>query len=124
MLLYQDSDAARIRRPKNPRNVTSEDETPVSVDVGNNIIAIANSRISINCPVTGTPKPLITWRVNGFELVKRDGYIVLDNGTLVIEKAKAKDKGQYTCLATNIAGKDSVTTNVKVLSKLTSRYAR
>jgi hypothetical protein len=121
-LSYPDSEAAQIKRPTNPRNITSEDGNPVSVNVGNDVKAITNSKISINCPVSGTPKPVITWRKNGFELVESEGYSILENGTLVIEKAKVKDKGQYTCVAKNMAGKDSVATNIKVLSKYYPLY--
>jgi hemicentin len=86
--------------------------------IGDNITALTNTPISIDCPARGLPKPTITWRKDDQEMSSESGYLIHDNGTLVIEVASAGDKGRYTCVAKNIEGEDSKTSRVDVIGKI------
>jgi hemicentin len=85
--------------------------------IGDNVTALTNTPISIDCPASGIPKPKITWRRNGEELSSKDGYVVYDNGTLQIKMASLKDKGKYTCFVKNGNGEANESSTVDVVSK-------
>jgi hemicentin len=92
--------------------------------IGDNITALTNTPISIDCPASGIPKPTITWRKDDQELSSGNEYLIHDNGTLVIERASAEDKGRYKCIATNINGEKSATSTVNVVGKIFKHYIR
>ncbi|TMS36888.1 hypothetical protein L596_003952 [Steinernema carpocapsae] len=50
-----------------------------------------------HCEATGVPPPNISWTKNG--------RIVSQNATLIFEKIKSADQGEYVCLAVNSEGK-------------------
>ncbi|XP_023221211.1 hemicentin-1-like isoform X2 [Centruroides sculpturatus] len=59
------------------------------------------------CPVRGSPMPDIVWLHNGHMIISENNsdIRITENGTLFyIEKVEAKHGGQYTCIATNLAG--------------------
>ncbi|MEJ1270154.1 hypothetical protein NN561_000975 [Cricetulus griseus] len=64
-------------------------------------------RVDIPCNAHGSPPPSITWFKSG-RPVLIDGAQQPSNpdGTLSIEQAVVSDAGVYTCVATNIAGRD------------------
>ncbi|XP_052760298.1 basement membrane-specific heparan sulfate proteoglycan core protein-like isoform X2 [Mya arenaria] len=64
-------------------------------------------RVSLECIVTGTPLPTITWsRLDG----RLPADSILGDGILIIPSAKMDDAGTYRCEAVNEAG--SVSQNV------------
>jgi hypothetical protein len=89
-------------------------------DIPNNASVIENNQLKLACPAKGTPNPRIKWYhdgklITGNDLAKR----VLPDGSLLIENAEARDAGQYTCVADNVAGNTSNTVDVKVFRELT-----
>ncbi|VDD91211.1 unnamed protein product [Enterobius vermicularis] len=69
---------------------------------------------TIRCEVTGAPTPEIEWLKDGqkldypmFQSSNNVHYIHIRNATL-------EDAGNYTCTATNLAGKDSTSSNLKL----------
>jgi hypothetical protein len=83
--------------------------------ISDNITALTNTTISIDCPASGIPKPTITWRKDDQELSLGNGYLIHDNGTLVIKRASAGDRGRYSCSAGSTSGEDNSTSFVNVV---------
>ncbi|XP_076450567.1 uncharacterized protein LOC143286732 isoform X2 [Babylonia areolata] len=54
----------------------------------------------------GQPKPKVTWSKDGVDIYPGmdSNYLVLDDGTLIVESVRAEDVGEYTCEASNSAG--------------------
>uniref|UniRef100_A0A3P8ZED6 Neural cell adhesion molecule L1 n=1 Tax=Esox lucius TaxID=8010 RepID=A0A3P8ZED6_ESOLU len=69
------------------------------------IKVIENNRTFLDCPFFGSPLPELFKNGQGSGL---DGghYRVYINGTLEIKRALAEDQGTYTCVASNILGKE------------------
>ncbi|PVD21525.1 hypothetical protein C0Q70_17323 [Pomacea canaliculata] len=78
---------------------------PSKVTYDNKVII--NGTVSIHCPASGVPPPIILWYKDGEELnvSYSDVVSVEASGTeLVIRQAGVEDTGLYTCLAANPAG--------------------
>ncbi|XP_042343288.1 immunoglobulin superfamily member 10 [Plectropomus leopardus] len=84
---------------------------------------LSNSDAFLPCEAVGSPKPTITWKrlssttgntitVNG-RMGKSE---VLSNGTLLIQSANIKDRGQYLCLAENDHGSDKLLVTLSVVA--------
>lgn len=114
---YLEPEKPKITEPRKPTTKTPRDRSPVTMTIGDNVTALDNTSISIDCPTSGIPKPMITWTKDEEELSSGDSYVVHDNGTLWIKMASLKDKGRYTCLARNKNGVDNKTSVVDVVSK-------
>ncbi|MBN3312119.1 HMCN1 protein, partial [Atractosteus spatula] len=81
-----------------PPSVGGEDETTDTT-------VVVNSPLEMDCPVTGTPTPQITWLKNGQPVVQGNGVKIMSGGQkLVISRAQVSDTGRYQCVATNEAG--------------------
>jgi hemicentin len=115
---FADPQKPKISTPDKPTSIKPKDYRPVNAAVGDNVTALTNTPISIDCPASGIPKPTITWRKGDQELSSESGYLIHDNGTLVIEVASAGDRGRYTCVAKNIEGEDRKTSSVDVIGEI------
>ena len=100
--------------------IEAEDLSPVTLTIGDNVTALVNTSITIQCPTSGVPKPSVTWTKDGQELLSGGRYKVQDNGSLVISDASEEDNAQYTCTADSVTGKDSASSIVQVESKFSS----
>ncbi|KAK3082773.1 hypothetical protein FSP39_005075 [Pinctada imbricata] len=73
--------------------------------------------VTMEIKVTGTPRPDITWYMNG-KTIKPSKFFRMtyeDNlAKLVIDGAYPEDDGQYTCTATNSVGTDKCTCHLYV----------
>uniref|UniRef100_A0A7N4PZB3 Ig-like domain-containing protein n=1 Tax=Sarcophilus harrisii TaxID=9305 RepID=A0A7N4PZB3_SARHA len=87
------------------------DLKPVSVD-----LALGGSG-SFKCHVTGTAPIKITWAKDNREIRPGGNYkmtLVENTATLTVLKVAKGDAGQYTCYASNSAGKDSCSAQLGV----------
>ncbi|XP_074859788.1 immunoglobulin superfamily member 10 isoform X2 [Carettochelys insculpta] len=112
------------------RNKVGYIEKLIVLDVGQKPIILTHSRepiksisgqsLSLHCLSNGSPKPHIKWILpNGYVLDRPQitgKYMLLENGTLVIQEATIHDRGNYMCKAQNIAGESSVTVPVMTLA--------
>ncbi|NXY49116.1 VGFR4 factor, partial [Ceuthmochares aereus] len=72
-----------------------------------------SGKIILECKVSGTPEPRITWRKNGYPISAASG-ISMENNTLVIERVKKDDEGLYECRASNDMGQESTSAFIKI----------
>ncbi|XP_070685794.1 immunoglobulin superfamily member 10 [Pempheris klunzingeri] len=84
---------------------------------------LSNSDAFLPCEAVGNPPPAITWKrfspSTGSTLSikgKMGKFEVLSNGTLLIQNAIIKDRGQYLCLADNDHGSDKLLVTLSVVS--------
>ncbi|XP_064650190.1 hemicentin-1-like isoform X2 [Lineus longissimus] len=83
-----------------------------------NPFVIQNRSVYIDCPVTSIPQPSFLWSKNGQPLFDfpYPNLKLLNNGRQIhVVKAQVSDAGDYTCLATNVAGQLSRTFKLEVL---------
>ncbi|KAM7412990.1 hypothetical protein PAMA_020396 [Pampus argenteus] len=84
---------------------------------------LSNSDAFLPCEAVGNPQPAITWKrfssstgstntIKG----KMGKFEVLSNGTLSIQNANIKDRGQYLCLAENDHGSDKLVVTLSVVA--------
>ena len=100
-----------------PKTIEAQDRSPVTLTIGDNVTALANTSITIQCPTSGVPTPTVTWTKDGQEIPSGDRYTVQDDGSLLISEADEEDNAQYTCTADSVAGKESASSTVKVVGK-------
>uniref|UniRef100_A0A8C1I856 Hemicentin 1 n=1 Tax=Cyprinus carpio TaxID=7962 RepID=A0A8C1I856_CYPCA len=66
---------------------------------------ILNNILELECYVTGTPTPTITWLKDGVAVRQGEGVQIMSNGRrLVISRAQVSDTALFHCVATNEAG--------------------
>ena len=85
--------------------------------IGDNVTALTNTSITIQCPTSGAPTPTVTWAKDGQEIASGGRYAVQDDGSLLISEADEKDNARYTCIAGSVAGKDSASSTVRIVGK-------
>lgn len=90
--------------------------------IGDNVTALTNTNITIECPTSGVPTPTVTWTKDGQELSSDSGFTVQDDGSLVISEADKEDDARYTCTADSVGGKDSGSSTVRIVGKYCNRY--
>ncbi|XP_077934173.1 hemicentin-1 [Halichoerus grypus] len=77
-------------------------------------ITALDKPISLPCEADGFPPPDITWHKDGHAIVESIRQRILSSGALHIAFAQPDDAGQYTCMATNVAGSSSMSTKLIV----------
>ena len=97
-----------------PKTIEAQDQSPVTLNIGNNVTALTNTNITIQCHASGVPKPTVTWTKDGQEIGTGDKFTIQQDGSLVIHEATLEDSSRYTCTATSDSGKDSAFSVVKV----------
>lgn len=100
-----------------PKNIETQDLSPVTLTTGDNVTALTNTSITIQCPTTGIPKPTVTWTKDDQQLLSGGRYTIQDDGSLMISEADKEDTARYTCIADSVAGKDSASSVVQVVGK-------
>ena len=58
-------------------------------------VRVGRNELTLCCPVSGYPKPIITWERNGIQLQKSENHLYF------ISKVTQEDFGNYTCTATD-----------------------
>ncbi|EFO22762.2 hypothetical protein LOAG_05722 [Loa loa] len=79
------------------------------LDKDKNRTVIENSAVTLGCPVTGKPEPVVEWFKDGelltqFNITKRIDTGYLQGNDLRIERVEVVNSGRYTCEAKNKAG--------------------
>ena len=100
-----------------PKTIEAQDLSPITLTIGDNVTALTNTSITIQCPTSGVPTPTVTWTKDGQEIPSGGRYTVQDDGSLVISEADEDDNARYTCTAESVAGKDSASSTVQVVGK-------
>ena len=95
----------------------AQDLTPLTLIAGDNVTALTNTSITIQCLTSGVPKPTVTWTKDGQEILIGGRYRVKDDGSLLISEADKVDNARYTCTAGSVSGKDSASSTVQVVGK-------
>ena len=91
---------------------------PVSVRIGTRVELLAGSQLTLSCPATGIPEPVIAW-FKGDDPVAIGERISVDGDSLVIRETKAADSATYRCTATNVITHDAYISVVKVAGTCT-----
>ena len=89
---------------------------PPSIQAGPRVMKVqVGHPIDLPCVVQGVPEPTVTWLKDGAALLA-DGsqYSDLPDGTLAIAQVGVSDAGVYTCVASNVAGRDEADVQVQV----------
>ncbi|XP_068172931.1 immunoglobulin superfamily member 10 [Antennarius striatus] len=84
---------------------------------------LSNSDAYMPCEAIGNPQPTVTWKRfssstgNTVTIKGKMGkFEVFSNGTLSIQNANIKDRGQYLCLAENHHGSDKLLVTLSVVA--------
>ena len=85
--------------------------------IGDNLQTLIGTAVSIRCPVTGNPRPVIEWKKSGL-LVRTSSSLQIVNNALILLDSTKTDTGNYTCTATNGAGSEEKATLLKFMGAL------
>ena len=107
-----------ISTPIKPSTIGAQDRSPITLTIGNNVTALTNTRIIIQCHANGVPIPAVTWTKDGQEIANDDRYTVQDDDSLLIKESDEADTGLYTCTADSVAGQDSASSTMQIVGKL------
>ncbi|XP_069798458.1 hemicentin-1 [Narcine bancroftii] len=84
-------------------------------DIPEEIIVLVNKTAMLDCLVSGTPTPKISWFKDGQLLRPNDPFKFLSNErTLQVLNAQVLDTGRYICVAENVAGNTAKYFNLHV----------
>ena len=79
---------------------------------------VVNRTVLLECPVSGSPVPEITWLKNG-EVLTVDANMNVAGRHLEIVRARVSDTARYTCVASNEAGQLRRSFDLEVLGLMT-----
>ncbi|XP_033100233.1 Down syndrome cell adhesion molecule-like protein 1 homolog isoform X2 [Anneissia japonica] len=66
----------------------------------------------LDCVAYGDPRPQVSWRKDGQQLVLVNNLQLLSNGSVMVFSATQENLGTYTCVATNTAGSNQISVNI------------
>uniref|UniRef100_A0A4W3IAM7 Immunoglobulin superfamily member 10 n=1 Tax=Callorhinchus milii TaxID=7868 RepID=A0A4W3IAM7_CALMI len=74
--------------------------------------------VTFDCPAVGEPKPRILWMLPSNEFIAFSSlrFQMHSNGSLSIKQVRLADSGEFTCIARNPAGDDTITYQLVVVS--------
>ena len=107
-----------IRIPGKLTTIEAQDRNPITLDIGDNVTALTNTSITIQCPTSGVPTPTVTWTKDGVQIPNDGRYTIQDDGSLLVNEAGEGDSARYTCTTANVAGKGSASSTVKIVGKV------
>ncbi|XP_058494160.1 hemicentin-1 isoform X1 [Solea solea] len=73
---------------------------------------IRGDEVRIRCSASGYPPPRLVWTHNDMFIMASSRHRLTPDGTLIIRNMEQKDGGVYSCLASNLAGTDSMTSTL------------
>ena len=80
-------------------------------------VAIAGSKVVLECIANGVPKPRVTWLRDGLPVVFGSEYSILGESNLLIESVSVDHAGMYTCRALNGVGVEQAKAKLDVHCK-------
>ncbi|XP_072361741.1 vascular endothelial growth factor receptor kdr-like [Scyliorhinus torazame] len=93
-----------------PKTIPVLQKNLTSLDVN------SSSTVTLNCNVNGRPPPSIAWYKNGQRVLPASGILLeAGNKTLIIERVRFDDAGEYKCKATNEKGTVETSAYIAVL---------
>uniref|UniRef100_A0A671YXJ2 Cell adhesion molecule L1-like b n=1 Tax=Sparus aurata TaxID=8175 RepID=A0A671YXJ2_SPAAU len=94
------------------------EEPPEWVSEPESQLSMIGSNVLIKCSASGTPQPIITWRMNGVPLQEAPAANrkVLDD-TVLLRNAQSSDSAVYQCEASNRHGTLLSNANIMIMSK-------
>ena len=107
----------KVKIPEKPRMIEAQDESPITLIIADNVTALVNTSITIQCPNSGVPTPTITWTKDSEQISNEGRYTIQGDGSLLISEAAEEDSARYTCTADSNAGKDSASSTVQIVGK-------
>uniref|UniRef100_A0AAY4BE05 ADAMTS-like 3 n=1 Tax=Denticeps clupeoides TaxID=299321 RepID=A0AAY4BE05_9TELE len=92
------------------RNVSDLTSATLKTVVGGWINASLGTNITLDCPVTGVPQPIVSWH-------KKEGPLNSNarqwlNGSLLLQNISLQNYGTYSCMAANPIGKSVASTHL------------
>lgn len=81
------------------------------------VTAVTGMVTTLRCTATGDPVPLQSWTRNGAAIVDSRFQVLANGVALQISDVREEDQGLYRCHASNIAGTNSATVNLNVISE-------
>ncbi|XP_020141328.2 immunoglobulin superfamily member 10 [Microcebus murinus] len=81
----------------------------------------SGSTVELKCRAEGRPSPTISWILANQTVVSESTQgngqaLVTSDGTLVIHDLSVYDRGFYKCMASNLAGQDSLLVKIQVIA--------
>ena len=101
-----------------PKTIEAQNLSLITLTIGDNVTALTNTSIAIQCATTGVPIPAVTWTKDGQELRSEGRYTIQDDGSLLISEADEEDNARYTCTADSVAGKHRASSTVQIVGTL------
>jgi len=117
-ILFTAHEKPVVKIAEPPKTIEAQDRSPFTLTIGNNLTALTNTSITIQCPTSGVPTPTVTWTKDNQEIPNDGSYAVQDDGSLLISEADEQDSARYTCTASNVAGKGSASSTVTIVGKV------
>ena len=90
---------------------------PVVVAVDAMVTAIAGMETTLRCTASGDPTPVQSWTRNGVAISDSRFQVLMGGSALRITNIRESDEGAYQCHASNVAGTNSATVNLNVISQ-------
>jgi hypothetical protein len=80
---------------------------------------ITGKNVSLSCVlIQGNPKPIVHWLHKGHVISDGNHYIKDGPGKVLIINIQKQHEGDYTCVATNVAGNSTSVVSVNVQGKV------
>ena len=118
-------DPPRIRYGTRDLQYTEEELSEVEIYVGTKLTVISETEVTVRCVAAMEPAPAISWKIQGKDSgFSDDVTLSRDNSTLTISDPGVEDSGVYTCTASNNVGRDSKSSNINILRKLSKFHCR
>lgn len=107
----------KIKIPDEPTTAESQDRNPLMIIIGDNVTALTNTNITIQCNASGVPTPTVTWTKDSYSISGGERYKIQGDGSLLITKTSKKYIARYNCIAESVAGKDSASSTLQIIGK-------
>lgn len=97
--------------------IRTEDRLPVVATIGDRIVVVSGTTVSIKCPVKGIPVPSVSWSNGGKFLQPKDLL-----RTLELVNTTSTSSGEYTCTAISPIGGDVASSTLLVAGEVLFKY--